>query len=64
MRKRPAPVNVSDQQARRVGMQCHPHVDDVAVLQIDFSRRARAFNHHHVVFKQQLVQRLRHHRPD
>ena len=58
MRKGTAPINIGHQQTRRIGMQRHTHVDDIAVLEVDLGRRACAFDHHHVVFSPQLVKRL------
>ena len=64
MRKRPAPVNVTHQQASGIGVQRHAHVDDIAVLQINFGGRACALYHHHIVLSHQFIKCLRDHGPD
>ena len=64
MGKGAAAVYVGDQQAGGIAMQGHAHVDHITVRQIDLGRRARAFDHHHVVLGAQIVQGLGNHRPD
>ncbi len=61
--KRPAPVNVRDQQAVRLAVLGHAHVHHVAAVQVDLGGRARALNHHHIVFGTQRIQCLRNLRP-
>ena len=63
VRKGTTPVDVRDQQAARVGMPRDAKVDDVAGHQVDLGRRARAFDHDHVVFLAQRIERLRDLRP-
>ena len=57
VREGAAAVDVGHQQAARVGVARHAQVDHVAGHQIDLGRRARAFDHHHVVLGPQRVQR-------
>ena len=64
MGKCAAPVNIGDQQAGSMGVQCHAHVDDVARFEVDLGGRACAFNHDHIVLGHQLVQSALHRRPD
>ena len=56
-------VDIRHQQAARLSMARHAHVDHVAGVQIDLCRRARAFDDHHVVLCPQCVQRRRDLRP-
>ena len=63
MGKCPATVNVGDQQASRIAVQCHAHIHDVAGMQIDLGGGACTFDHHQVVFRDQFIQRFDNHRP-
>ena len=50
-----ASVDVSHQQHRRFGQLCHPHVDDVVLLEVDLRRAARSLQHDDVVLLIQLA---------
>ena len=49
-------VDVAHQQHRRAGLARHPHVGDVAAVQVDLGGRAGAFDHQHIVLGHQRVQ--------
>ena len=53
-----AAVDVGDQQAARARMPRHPHVDDIAGVQVDLGRGASPFDHDEVVGGPQFVERL------
>jgi hypothetical protein len=53
-----AAVDVGREQAARLGVAGHAHVDDVAGHEVDLGRRARALDHDHVVFGAQRIERL------
>ena len=53
-----AAVDIPDQQHRCVSKLCHPHVDDIVLFEVDFSRASRTFQHNDVVLLIQLVVRL------
>ncbi|MNV01200.1 hypothetical protein D3C71_913960 [compost metagenome] len=61
--ERTTPVDVGHQQAARIGMARHAHVDDVAGMQVDLCGRTCALDHHHVVLGTQCIQRSRDLRP-
>ncbi len=54
-REHAASIDVAHQQAGRIRSSRHPHVHDVARLQVDFRRRARAFHHDDVVHGRERV---------
>ncbi|MNP45647.1 hypothetical protein D3C76_1395860 [compost metagenome] len=47
--KHSAPINIGDQNHRRIGPACQIHVDDIPVLQIDLGRTARSFHQHNII---------------
>ena len=59
-----AAVDVADQQDRRPGVQGHPHVDYVVLLQVDLGRAPGALDHHNVVVPAQAAQGSRDRLPD
>ena len=55
LREHAAPVDVPDQQHRRIHQLCQAHVDDVVLLQVDLRRAARALDDDDVVFRRQAL---------
>ena len=53
-----APVNVANQQDRRLGIASDAHVHDVAFPQVDLGRAARALDHDNVVGGAQCIEAL------
>ena len=60
LREHAAPVDVPDQQHRRVHQLCQPHVHKIVLLQVDLRRAARALNDDHVILRREALIRRRH----
>ncbi len=59
-REHAAPVDIRDQNNRALRQFRHPHVDDIAVAQIDFRGAPRPFQHHHLILCRQALVDLAH----
>ena len=53
-----APVNIGDQQNRRLQIFRDAHIDDVILFEIDFGRAARSFDHQCIIRQDQTSQCL------